>query len=247
MTQEPPIVIELTQPSSNPATIIFLHGFSDDASGWTNLAHQIQSSSKLPYLKWIFPKAPYHHESMANAWYAPRSFSPIPMPKRTVEDGDEDEDVNEDDKDGILKSIYYISELIDKEVEAGTPPERIILGGFSQGCAISLLLGLVSQWQGRLGGIVGLSGYLPLGRMVRDMLEAEQRPDWGSTKWFLAHGSKDQSVPLRYFKEYKEKMDGWVEAENVDAHIYEGMPHTTTGPEVRDLCAWLERLLGSQS
>ena len=244
MVQEPPIIIEPTQTSSTPATLIFLHGFSDDANGWTNLAHQLRSASKLPNLKWIFPNAPYDQESMANAWYSPRSFSPIPVPKRVAEEEDDD---CEDDKEGIMKSVEYVSGLVEEEAKAGTPLDRIIVGGFSQGCAISLLLGLFSRWKGRLGGIVTLSGYLPLSRGVENKLKSEKGSEWGSTKWFLAHGSRDQLVPLRYFKDYKEKLDSWTGVENVEAHIYEGMPHTTAGPEIRDLCAWLERVLVSKT
>lgn len=244
MAQEPSVVVEPKQPNATPAAIIFIHGYNDDGNGWTNLAHTFQSASKLPHLKWIFPNAPFEYEPMANAWFTPRRFSPIPMPKRMGEEDAGEDD--EDDEEGTMKSLEYISGLVDKEVEAGMPPERIVVGGFSQGCSMALLLGLDSKWRGKLGGIVGLSGYLPLIGKVQKMLEGESAPKWGSTRWFVAHGSTDQLAPFRYFKKYKERLDSWVGAEAVEAHVYEGMPHTTAGPEIRDLCVWLEHLLGTE-
>jgi lysophospholipase-2 len=51
-------------------------------------------------------------------------------------------------------------------VKRGVPPQRIVVGGFSQGCIVSLLLGLGGRYAGRVAGIVGLSGVLPSGSTV---------------------------------------------------------------------------------
>jgi predicted esterase len=45
-------------------------------------------------------------------------------------------------------------------VDSGIEASRIVLGGFSQGAAMSLLTGMTSTY--KLGGIVVLSGWLPL-------------------------------------------------------------------------------------
>ena len=165
------------------------------------------------------------------------------MPKCSGEPDPEEND-EEDDEDGMMKSVDYICGLIDNEVEAGVPAERIVVGGFSQGCAISLLVGLLSRYKGKLGGVVGLSGYLPLGGRVGMMMEEreEKGQDTSQTKWFLAHGSRDQLAPRRLFTRYRDKLEGW-EGERVEAKLYEGMGHTTVGAQVRDLCGWLERVL----
>lgn len=60
----------------------------------------------------------------------------------------------------MLETVSYLNGLIEKEVSAGVPPERIVLGGFSQGGAMSLLAGLTDKR--RLGGVVVLSGRGPL-------------------------------------------------------------------------------------
>ena len=178
---------------------------------------------------------------MAQAWFRPKPFSLIPLPKRSVDPGEEDDE--DDDEEGMMKSVEYICRLIDREVEEGKLPlERIVVGGFSQGCAIALLTGLLSRYAGRLGGVVGLSGYLPLLGKVSKIVEEKGQIGGNATKWFLAHGSKDQLVPKRVFTSYKENLEGW-EGDSVEAKIYEGMGHSTTGAEVRDLCSWLEKVL----
>ncbi len=162
------------------------------------------------------------------------------MPRRS---GESEADDDGDDEEGMMKSVDYICGLIAKEVEEGKVPlDRIVVGGFSQGCAVSLLVGLLSRYSGKLGGVVGLSGYLPLeGKVGRSLAERKEGAK-SATKWFLAHGSRDQLVPRRMFTSYKEILEKW-EGDNVEARMYEGMPHSTIGEEIRDLCTWLERVL----
>ena len=144
-----------------------------------------------------------------------------------------------------MKRVDYICGLIDKEVEEGKVPlERIVAGFFSQGCAVSLLLllGLLSRYKGKLGGVAGLSGYLPLsGKVGRSWSDAKEEGQ-SITKWFLVHSSRDQLVPKRMFTNYKEKLGVW-EGDKVEAKMYEGMALTTIGAEVRDLCTWLEKVV----
>ena len=61
----------------------------------------------------------------------------------------------------MLRTVSKLNELITAEVDAGIPADRIIIGGFSQGGAMSLLTGL-SVSERKLAGVVCLSGWLPL-------------------------------------------------------------------------------------
>lgn len=76
-----------------------------------------------------------------------------------------------EDETGILRTQSYVHSLIAAEIAKGIPSERIILGGFSQGGAMSILSGLTAPT--RLGGVFGLSCYLLLRGKVRDMVPAE--------------------------------------------------------------------------
>lgn len=93
-----------------------------------------------------------------------------------------------------------------------------------------------------MAGVVGLSGYMPLNEKVGKAIKERKEGDTATTKWFIAHESRDQLVPRRIFTGYRDKLRDW-EGERGEAHLYEGMAHSTIGPEIRDLCAWLEGVL----
>lgn len=65
----------------------------------------------------------------------------------------------------MLESVRKINELITKEIDDGLEPSRIVLGGFSQGGAMTLLTGLTTER--KLGGLIVLSGYLPLADKIK--------------------------------------------------------------------------------
>ncbi|KAH6671753.1 putative acyl-protein thioesterase 1 [Halenospora varia] len=194
--------------SIEAATFIFLHGFGDDAEGWVNIAQQFHSANKLPYLNWVFPNAPHNHEAMANAWYPLTSFSPIPVGRSAQSssqdpaESDENDDDEPETESEILKSVEYICSLIDEEVKRGVSLKRIVVGGFSQGCAVSLVTGLASRYGGRIAGVVGLSGYLPHGKQIRREREGYvrvAREGERAMRMFLGHGTKDMLVPVSLF------------------------------------------------
>ena len=58
----------------------------------------------------------------------------------------------------IRDSVRIITEIINEEVKIlGGAHDKVFIGGFSQGCAVSVATFLLYQG-GRLGGCVGLSG-----------------------------------------------------------------------------------------
>ena len=60
----------------------------------------------------------------------------------------------------MLRTVRSLNQIITEEVDSGIPAHRIIIGGFSQGGAMSLLTGMTSER--KLGGVVVMSGWLPL-------------------------------------------------------------------------------------
>uniref|UniRef100_A0A2K5M8M5 Acyl-protein thioesterase 1 n=1 Tax=Cercocebus atys TaxID=9531 RepID=A0A2K5M8M5_CERAT len=52
---------------------------------------------------------------------------------------------SQEDEPGIKQAVENIKALIDQEVKNGIPSNRIILGGFSQGGALSLYTALTTQ------------------------------------------------------------------------------------------------------
>ena len=74
-------------------------------------------------------------------------------------------DWNEWDEDTIASSVSSVEAWIQAEVHRGIDPRRIILMGFSQGAALSLLVALTTLHE--LGGVISLAGWIPhRGRQV---------------------------------------------------------------------------------
>jgi len=73
------------------------------------------------------------------------------------------------DPDGTDESVKYVMDLIDQEVAAGIPTERIVLGGFSQGGHVALKT--LFEKELKLAGCLALSTWIePQLKMVRSVL-----------------------------------------------------------------------------
>ncbi|KAF4620116.1 hypothetical protein G7Y89_g14706 [Cudoniella acicularis] len=117
--------------------------------------------------------------------------------------------------------------LIDEEVEKGVSLKRIVVGGFSQGCAVSLVTGLASKYRERIAGVVGLSGYLPKGKQIRREREGYVKlggneGDDKLMRVFLGHGTKDMLVSMRMFRDAKARVAKTVGEENLEVYEYAG-------------------------
>lgn len=174
---------------------------------------------------------------MQQAWYTPSRLSPFPPSRPELED--------EEDAEGMRASMQYIVSLIDEQVSKGIPENRIVLSGFSQGCAMTLLTGLTSNYAGRLAGLAGLMGYLPLPDKIQEMRADGGLPaEVGAVSVFLARGTKDMLVPRRYYSAALQKLkELGLKDDHIEAREYEGMGHTAGGAVLRDLCAWLEKVI----
>lgn len=94
------------------------------------------------------------------------------------------------DETGILRSQSYFHSLIKSEISSGIPSSRIILGGFSQGGAMSIFSGITAPT--KLGGIFGLSSYLLLHNKVKELIPVESPNK--ETPVFMGHGDSDPLV-----------------------------------------------------
>jgi predicted esterase len=99
----------------------------------------------------------------------------------------------EEDDTGILKSRDYFHSLIDAEIAKGIPANRIVVGGFSQGGAMSLLAGVT--YKEKLGGIFGLSCYLLLRNRIQSLVGTNPNKD---TPIFMGHGDIDPVVKHKW-------------------------------------------------
>jgi phospholipase/carboxylesterase len=135
---------------------------------------------------------------------------------------------------GIKASAASVGELIGRENQRGIPANRIVLGGFSQGGAISLYAG--PRYPEKLAGIMGLSCYM----LLEDLLPAERTRVNYQTPIFLAHGTQDPIVELRRGAEARQLLEAG--GYPVEWHPYP-MPHSVCPQEVEDIAAWLRKVL----
>lgn len=175
-------IVSPRKETDQTATVIFSHGLGDTAQGfldvgevrlyWANKAcvlyfdtklftfgqsvylipsclslHQMLVS-KLPYCKVILPTAPTQPVTMNRGMAMPSWYDITGLDHRANEKCD-----------GIEESRQILVTLLQDEHARGIPYSRMVLGGFSQGGALSLYTGL--QFPEPLAGIVVLSGYLP--------------------------------------------------------------------------------------
>ena len=98
------------------------------------------------------------------------------------------------DEIGMSRSRLYLQSLVEKEIDAGTPPSRIVLGGFSQGGAISLLTGISLPYV--LRGVFSLCGYLPMIPRVTTMSENDLMPAplRQGLAIFMGNGTNDPKI-----------------------------------------------------
>lgn len=257
--REAPIVKPPVKPASDPAhgaAIIFLHGLDDDAHGWEgwsyscahvpetgkltliqiDIADQFQRAGKMSYLQWVFPNAPHNRDARQNAWYTPTPLTAPPKGRPEL--------AEEEDEQGLIKSVKYIESLIDEQCSRGIPPNRIVLGGFSQGCAMSLLTELTSRYSGRLAGIVGLMGYLPLPNKIQSMRSAAGLPHVvGDVPVFLGRGSQDRLIPYTKWTETIETLKELGLGTSLEIEDYPGLGHALSPVVLQDLLIWLERVI----
>jgi predicted esterase len=50
-------------------------------------------------------------------------------------------------------------------------------------------------------------------------------------------------VPLKLFVQGNEDLAKWVDKENVDGRVYQGMGHSTNSAELRDMLAFFEKVI----
>lgn len=207
-----------------------------------DIGDQFQQGGKLTWLHWIFPSAKHNPTQMDTAWYIQHSLSPIAFSRPAL--------APDEDEYGMFETIRYLESLIDACVEGGIPANRIVLGGFSQGMAMSLLLHLTSiKYSGKLAGIVALLGYLPLsdGRnRIEELRRAAGFPAKRSdgTPVFMGRGMKDSLVPKHIWNNSVQTLrDLGASEQDFEMHEYEGLAHSINGALLRDLCAWLEKVV----
>jgi len=211
------------QTGENPvATILIMHGLGADGRDFIPIAEQLDLSSIGP-VRFLFPSAPEIPVTINGGYVMPAWYDILAADL-----------LRREDAAGLRQSQAAIEAVIAHETSRGMPANRIVVAGFSQGCAMALMVGL--RHAERLAGIVGMSGYLPLA----DTVAAERSAANQSTPIFMGHGTHDGVVALPRAQASRDALAAL--GYTVDWHQYP-MEHSVCPQEVADLEAWLLRVL----
>jgi len=150
--------------------VVLLHGWGGNVQDLADIAHYL----RLPHLQFYLPSAPFPHpyNPDGSMWYGfPYNYS---------------FDQNDPFRPGddLTTSRYLLTEWLQNLPEkTGIPLNRTLLGGFSQGGAMTLDVGLSLP----LAGLMVMSGFLHTPPTI------DHAP---ATPIFMVHGRQDAVVPL---------------------------------------------------
>jgi phospholipase/carboxylesterase len=215
--------VEVNPNQPHTAVVIWLHGLGDSGNGFAPIVPELKIPDSLP-IRFVFPHAPVRPVTVNNnmemrAWY---DIASLDFNHRA-------------DRTGVEVSAKQVEALIDAEIVKGTPAERIVLAGFSQGGVIALHLG--TRINKKIAGIMALSTYM----CEPDTLASEASDANKSTPVLMAHGQQDNVVPVvmgnAAFKVLQE--NGYP----VTWQDYP-MQHSVCLEEINHISQWLQARLG---
>lgn len=209
--------------ASHPTvSIIWMHGLGADGNDFVPIVKELDLHG-CPAIRFVFPNAPKIAVTVNGGYVMPAWYD--------IRSGDL---LSREDEAGLRTSQAAIEELIAIELARGA--QKILLAGFSQGCAMTLQTGL--RYSGKLAGLLCLSGYLPLHQAVAEERSASSQ----TVPIFMAHGTLDPVVPFQRALQSRDLLQqlGY----QIDWHEYP-MQHTVALEELADIGNWLRRILGT--
>ncbi|MDB5763262.1 MAG: carboxylesterase [Herminiimonas sp.] len=214
--------IELETAPNPTVSVIWMHGLGADGSDFVPIVRELDLKG-CPAIRFVFPHAPTMPVTV-NGGYVMRAWYDIlgaDLARR-------------EDEQGLRASQTAIEQLIEREKSRGIAANRIVLAGFSQGCAMTLQTGL--RHHEKLAGLLCLSGYLP----IHTTIEAERHSANQSTPIFIAHGRADQVIPIDRAEQSRDLLQSL--GYPVEWHEYM-MQHAVCEEEIDDIGSWLRRVL----
>ena len=182
------------------AAMIMVHGRGASAEDILSLTPELNQ----PGFAYLAPQAAGY------AWYPNSFLAPIAS-----------------NEPGLSSGLAVIASLLEKLAEAGIPPERTIILGFSQGACLSLEF--AARNARRYGGLAGLSG----GLIGPDGTPRDYPGSLDGTPVFLGCSDVDPHIPKKRVElsaEVLQRLGG-----NVTTRLYPRMGHTVNRDEIRQV------------
>jgi phospholipase/carboxylesterase len=207
-------------PSAEPvAVVIWLHGLGADGHDFEPIVPQLELPAELP-VRFVFPHAPEMAVTAfggqrARAWF---DFNPG----------------GGADLPGLQKSVRQIHDLIQDEIDAGTPSECILLAGFSQGGVLALQTAL--YYPKPLAGILALSTFM----VDSENLSSDSVKANAEIPILMCHGQQDAVLPITLGKSAFTSLDS--AGYSIQWREYP-MGHEVCLEEIREISLWLQTVL----
>jgi phospholipase/carboxylesterase len=179
------------------AAMVMVHGRGSTAENILGLTTELDR----PGFAYLAPQA------AGNTWYPHSFLAPL--------------DANEP---WLSSALAAIDTIFSQLAEAGIPPERVILLGFSQGACLSLEY--AARHARRYGGAAGLSGGL-IGPAVTP---SNYQGSLDGTPVFLGCSDVDPHIPKKRVQESADMLRQL--GGEVTARLYPGMGHTVNQDEI---------------
>ena len=211
--QGQPILVAGEQLEGDPleqthVAMILLHGRGATADSMLELAAQWDQ----PDFTYLAPQA------AGNSWYPNSFLAPLAS-----------------NEPFLSSALALLEDVLERMAQAGIPPERTMLYGFSQGACLALEF--AARHARRYGGVVGLSG----GLMGPDDNPRNYAGSLAGTPVFLGCGDNDPYIPrkrVRLSDEVLRRLGG-----EVTMRLYCGIGNTINQDEVETVRQMMGALL----
>lgn len=149
------------------ALLVMLHGLGDSIEGY----RWLPKAMNLPWLNCLLVNAPDEYYG-GWSWFNIENKTP-----------------------GVLRSRKLLTDLLDGLRAKNFPADQITLGGFSQGCLMTIDVGL--RYPHKLAGLVGISGWV----YELEKLLTEVPPTAKQQRLLSTHGPFDTVIPIAGVRE----------------------------------------------
>ena len=142
--------------------MVMLHGLGDSIEGYRWLPEAMD----LPWLNYLLVNAPDDYFG-GYSWFDLNDMAP-----------------------GIQRSRKLLFDLLDDLRAKDFPAEQITFGGFSQGCLMTMEIGL--RYPHRFAGVVGISGWVfEIEKLLKELSPAARQQ-----RILMTHGTSAPLVPI---------------------------------------------------
>jgi predicted esterase len=224
-----PVLIEAA--ATHTASLIFLHGLGDTGYGWLPVMQEL--AKKFTFMKFILPTAPSRPVTLNMGMAVPAWYDIYTL----------DEKDSREDQPGLESAVKMIEQLLEGEERLGIPRDRIFVGGFSQGGAVSIFSSLISTPPLRIAGIIALSAYMPCRKYVKEQLAGKLSRH---SPIFLGHGTSDYLVQYSWHVSSAKFLKDLPDEDGTNPVIdraYEGMGHSACDEEIMDVAEFIKAQL----